>query len=265
MSFINKKLPLSGGGLILSLIFVSSLLSATQARKLPSFIPSCKRDDPNINECALKIVDAARPHLAKGIAKLKVPAMEPLVIHELQVNRNNENLQLKLKMSNLTVYGPSQFVINKININLAKLTMDLAITLPYLDINTNYDVDGRVLIVPLKGKGIFKGNITNSKVEMRGSAKVIDDVKSKKYPYLQISDAKIKVKVGDTSRITVTATDNNPNAKQLIETATTFYHQNRKQVLELITPIIEETGLEVAMQIANQIAKSVPYNEILVD
>jgi hypothetical protein len=50
-----------------------------------------------------------------------------------------------------------------------------------------------------------------------------------------------------------------------VDTATNFYRQNSKQVLELITPIIEETGLEVAMQIVNQIARSVPFNEILVD
>ncbi|XP_008480408.1 uncharacterized protein LOC103517164 [Diaphorina citri] len=100
---------------------------------------------------------------------------------------------------------------------------------------------------------------------MSGSGKIVDDLKQKKYPFAQVTDAKVKVKVGDTSKISVIATDNNPNARQLVDTATNFYRQNSKQVLELITPIIEETGLEVAMQIVNQIARSVPFNEILVD
>ncbi|XP_026685171.1 circadian clock-controlled protein-like [Diaphorina citri] len=213
----------------------------------------------------MRVAAAARPHLAKGIPKIKVPAMEPLIINELQVNRNNENLMLKLKLKNVTVFGPSHFIINKININLPKLSMDLSITLPYLDISTEYDVDGRVLIVPLKGTGIFKGNITNTRIDMSGSGKIVDDLKQKKYPFAQVTDAKVKVKVGDTSKISVIATDNNPNARQLVDTATNFYRQNSKQVLELITPIIEETGLEVAMQIVNQIARSVPFNEILVD
>ncbi|KAL1449797.1 hypothetical protein WDU94_002271 [Cyamophila willieti] len=143
--------------------------------------------------------------------------------------------------------------------------MDLSITLPYLDISTEYDVDGRILVVPLKGTGIFKGNITNTKVEMSGSGKIIDDLKQKKYSFIQVTDAKVKVKVGDTSKINVVATDSNPNARQLVETATNFYRQNSKQSVELITPIIEETGLEVAMQIVNQIAKSVPFNELIVD
>uniref|UniRef100_A0A8D8XRF2 Circadian clock-controlled protein n=1 Tax=Cacopsylla melanoneura TaxID=428564 RepID=A0A8D8XRF2_9HEMI len=227
---------------ILALVEISSI----SGRKLPSYIQSCKRTE-NINECAMKMVAAARPHLAKGIPKIKVPAMEPLIINELQVNRNNDNLQLKLKLKNVTVYGPSHFIINKININLPKLTMDLSITLPYLDINTEYDVDGRILVVPLKGTGIFKGNITNTKIEMSGSGKIIDDLKQKKYSFAQVTDAKIKVRVGDTSKISVVATDSNPNARQLVETATNFYRQNSKQVLELII-IEEDTGLEVALE-----------------
>ncbi|KAI5694312.1 hypothetical protein M8J75_014754 [Diaphorina citri] len=85
--------------LIVCVIMLAEI-SSISARKLPSFIPSCKRSDPNLNECAMRVAAAARPHLAKGIPKIKVPAMEPLIINELQVNRNNENLMLKLKLKN---------------------------------------------------------------------------------------------------------------------------------------------------------------------
>lgn len=246
-------------------VVVMAEICSVSGRKLPSYIEGCRRDDPNINECALRIVAAARPHLNKGIPKIKVPALEPLIINELQINRNNDNLQLKLKLTNVTVFGPNQFVINKINIDVARLAMNVSITLPYLDISTLYDVDGRILLVPLKGTGIFKGNITNTRVDLAGSGKIVDDLKQKKYSFAQVTDAKVKVRVGDTSKISITPTDSNPNSRQLVETASNFYRQNSKQILELITPIIEETGLEVAMQIVNQIARSVPFDEVLLD
>jgi len=49
----------------------------------------------------------------------------------------------------------------------------------------------------------------------------------------------------------------------LAETASTFYHQNRRVVLDIITPIAEEIAVEFALQIANTILKTILYDEIL--
>lgn len=49
----------------------------------------------------------------------------------------------------------------------------------------------------------------------------------------------------------------------LAATASTFYHQNRRVVLDIITPIAEEIAVEFALQIGNNILKNVLYDEIL--
>jgi hypothetical protein len=49
----------------------------------------------------------------------------------------------------------------------------------------------------------------------------------------------------------------------LAETASTFYHQNRRVVLDIITPIAEEIAVEFALQIGNNILKTILYDEIL--
>lgn len=49
----------------------------------------------------------------------------------------------------------------------------------------------------------------------------------------------------------------------LAETAATFYHQNRRVVLDIITPIAEEIAVEFAVQIGNSILKTILYDEIL--
>lgn len=45
-------------------------------------------------------------------------------------------------------------------VNLDKLNGEATILLPNLFVNCTYDVDGRLMVVPLQGQGIFRGNIS---------------------------------------------------------------------------------------------------------
>lgn len=48
-----------------------------------------------------------------------------------------------------------------------------------------------------------------------------------------------------------------------VGTASTFYHQNRRVVLDIVTPIAQEIAVEFAQQIGNNILKTILYDEIL--
>ena len=44
------------------------------------------------------------------------------------------------------------------------LAVEGIITLPHLEVSAEYDVDGRALVAPFKGQGIFKGNFSKYNV-----------------------------------------------------------------------------------------------------
>lgn len=44
--------------------------------------------------------------------------------------------------------------------NVDKLAVDVSLSFPFLSVSADYDIDGRALVMPLKGKGIFKGNFS---------------------------------------------------------------------------------------------------------
>ena len=43
-----------------------------------------------------------------------------------------------------------------------KLALELSITLPHIGVTADYDVDGRILLAPVKSRGVFKGNFSKS-------------------------------------------------------------------------------------------------------
>ncbi|XP_050430977.1 circadian clock-controlled protein daywake-like [Adelges cooleyi] len=244
---------------IVSLVLIALQTQHTAAKKLPNFVHVCKRTDPELESCLMKTIESIRPELPNGIPKMQIPALEPMVIPMLQVNRNVESLKVKATIKDIQAWGGSKFVLSNLKVNLEKLVGEGTVLLPSLLVNCSYDIDGRLMVIPLKGQGIFKGNITNTKADIKASVEILKDKKNREY--FQLKDIRLKVKVGDA---TGKATNlYNPNNDVITETAMSFYNQNRRMVLNIITPIIEEISVEFAMQIGNNVLKTVLYDEIL--
>ncbi|KAG8221915.1 hypothetical protein J437_LFUL002474 [Ladona fulva] len=226
-------------------------------KKLPSYLQFCKRSDPNFDSCTVKLIENIRPQLAKGISQMQVPPLEPFVLPVLQVERDNEALQVTAILKNLKVKGASAFQINKLRTDIKNNLIELSVTLPHLDVTTDYDVKGRLLLVPLNGKGVFVSNITNTRADLKITGKAIEKRGTK---YLEVTDVVTKVKVGDSKMDFLGGGKGN----DLISSSSTqFIQQNRDQVMEIVNPLVEDTASAVVQQIANRILGSVPYDTIL--
>ncbi|VVC36457.1 Haemolymph juvenile hormone binding [Cinara cedri] len=252
-------------GQMLLLVVSTTLILALQtqyatAKKLPNFVHVCKRSDPQLEKCLVKTIESLRPELPIGIPKMQIPALEPMVIPMLVVNRNVEALKVKATIKDIRAWGGSKFVLSNLKVNLEKLNGEATVVLPNLFVNCTYDIDGRLMVIPLQGQGMYVGNITNTKADIKASVEVMKDKKNR--DYFQIKDVRIKLRVGDAVG-KIIAQNNNRNNDAITETASVFYHQNRRAVLDIVTPIAEEIAHEFALQIGNNILKTILYDEIL--
>ncbi|BES97645.1 Haemolymph juvenile hormone Hypothetical protein protein (JHBP) [Nesidiocoris tenuis] len=246
----------------LKLIFLALFVSSIAAKKLPDSFPQCKRSNPQFDKCVLAAIETVKPQLVKGIPKIRIPPADPFVIPELNVNRDQPNLKIKAKLKNIVAKGGSNFKISKLKTDLDKMTAEVSLQIPHLQVTCDYDVDGRLLVVPLIGKGIFKGNFTNIVAEAKGVGELIKNKKG--IEFAQIKSIKLKLKLG-AEAVKFKNTDKNPNNDLIATTAANFVNQNRQQVFEIINPIAEETAEEILKQIANPIFRSIPFSEIVVD
>ncbi|XP_054269981.1 circadian clock-controlled protein daywake-like [Macrosteles quadrilineatus] len=250
-SFHNMKSP--------ALFLLATCVTVAVAAKIPDYVPVCKKSDPNFDQCVIKAIEVVRPHLAKGIPKMKVPPVEPLVIPALEINRNTDALQVKAKLTDIRAFGGSNFIVNNLKTDLNKLAVVASVTLPFLQVTSDYDVDGRLLVIPLKGKGIFKGNFTNIKADVRATGKLIKNKKGTEFA--QVKDLSVKLRIGDQTVKFINKGSRDTEA--ITQTAMNFYNQNRQQVLEIIMPIVEETTVAFARQFGNTIFRAIPFSEIL--
>lgn len=125
-------------------------------------VTGCPRTD-NLSEydkCVLKQLEVLTPYLPKGVPNLKLPALDPLFLPSLTVDRNLDSLKIKANLTKIRVYGATNYVVRELKANPDDLMVSFKAQLPYVYVHGDYDVQGRLLLVPLTGIGNFKGNFS---------------------------------------------------------------------------------------------------------
>ncbi|PSN37324.1 hypothetical protein C0J52_20875 [Blattella germanica] len=98
-----------------------------------------------------------------GIPELNLPVLEPLVVPMIKLEQGSGSVKLRLALKDLKVYGLSQYIFREIKIVLdSSPYITGALWVPGFQLEGEYDIDGKILLVPLKGKGYMQLNTTNT-------------------------------------------------------------------------------------------------------
>ncbi|XP_011192235.1 protein takeout [Zeugodacus cucurbitae] len=240
---------------LLTIALIVAFACTTFAAKMPDYIQICHRNDPKIAECVKNSVHSIRPHLADGIKELNVPAMEPLDIGDLNILEGGAN-GINVKVKKLNVWGSSNFEIKKIRASDDAKRFDFELILPYLHGEGNYNINGQILGLTLRGSGPFTGNFTNfyAFVKVVFDVKPINDVEM-----ISLKELVVKIRTGSGS---VHLQNLFGNDKTLGDIINETINQNFELFTnEVIQPI--ERALEKRFSsVASQILDSFTYNEL---
>ncbi|KAJ8939704.1 hypothetical protein NQ318_009804, partial [Aromia moschata] len=126
-----------------SLIFIIILFSAT-------YIKPCKRDEPDLKACVKQHAIAAIPYLLKGDKEYKIPSMVPLHIPLISLSPSDN---LSIKMNNIVLRGLETAEVRDIDFDLKKKHVHAKLAFKKIDLAGEYEMNGRILVVPIQGKG----------------------------------------------------------------------------------------------------------------
>ncbi|XP_011863107.1 PREDICTED: protein takeout [Vollenhovia emeryi] len=136
-----------------TVLFLTVVLSAT-ALELPSIIKPCARSDPKVLECVANSARDTVVSLAKGLKSFKILPLEPLEINNLEIGANDGSVALKQEYQNVKIYGLTKNLqVYDYQINWDKLIFTSRSYNPRVDFTADYKLDGRVLLLPIRGEG----------------------------------------------------------------------------------------------------------------
>ncbi|XP_004537146.1 protein takeout [Ceratitis capitata] len=241
--------------LLLTFATIAATVCPLFAAKMPDYIKICHRSDPKIADCVKETVHSIRPHLADGITELNVPAMEPLYIGDLNILEGGAN-GISVKVKQLKVWGSSNFEIRKIRASDDAKRFDFELILPYLHGEGNYNINGQLLGLMLRGNGPFTGNFTNfyAYVKVVFDVTTVNDVEM-----IGLKDLAVKIRTGSGNIHLQNLFGNDKTLGDIInETINQNFELFTNEVIQPIERALEKKFSNVASKILD----SFTYNEL---
>ncbi|XP_046393775.1 circadian clock-controlled protein daywake-like [Ischnura elegans] len=237
-------------------IVFSILGSAALGLKLPDYIQVCRKGIPNLDECIKEHAAPVIGRLKDGIPEFNVPPMDPLYVRKIRVE--NGGLGISMQSGNVRIHGLSKSKpIGQWMNKVSPPSFRWNLFAPRLEINSNYEVDGRILLLPIVGKGNL--NITLTDVDYVYSFECDLERREDGKEYLVPTTSHIDFK---SSRMYTTLSNLFNGNKLLGNQMNYFLNENWREIQKEFGPPIADALAKAIRKIVNAITRKVPLDAI---
>lgn len=126
-----------------------------QTFETPEYIIPCYKKDPEINKCITNTFNHLRPYLINGIKEISVPSIDPFRIDKIVIENGQGALRIKASFFNVSASGASNYSVSSVRADVNNYNIEMKLKIPRIEIKGKYDVNGNVLLFPVRSKGDF--------------------------------------------------------------------------------------------------------------
>ncbi|EFA03576.1 protein takeout-like [Tribolium castaneum] len=245
-----KKLP------IFVILLFANICVILGERDLPAYYPRCYRDDPDLNQCLLNATEQVRPFLQKGVPELNVPPISPFYVPEVNLQLGTDSISYKSSLTNVTVTGLDTYKFTKFDFDVKKLLFTGAVTMGKINIKGNYSIKGKILTVPIEGKGQLDTTVVSSNGSLVQQAKLVT---RRGKTYLESEKTKIHIDVGEVQSKMDGLFDGN---EVLAKAADNVIKENLQEIVEEVKPAVEEVFTQIMEGILFKSVYRIPYEKL---
>ncbi|KAK9874602.1 hypothetical protein WA026_005434 [Henosepilachna vigintioctopunctata] len=142
-----------------SLFIVLQFVYFFQAKELPEFFQNYRCSlTKDFRNCFIEKGNKVIPVIAKGDPELHIPKMIPLELKHLQLV---ETPTLNLHLSDIKIYGLDEMKIRDVRLFKNYGGFSAMLEGKNLTIEGQYSVNGKILVLPIKGNGPFSLYLKN--------------------------------------------------------------------------------------------------------
>ncbi|XP_063374598.1 circadian clock-controlled protein daywake-like [Cydia amplana] len=225
---------------------------------LPSYIKQCSYNDAEFASCVKQQVVLSLPQFTKGIPELGVPSIDPIDLDDIIIDGNG----LKLSLRKAQMHGLSTVHVTDLKVNLK----DESFTLKFvanMSVSGVYNIDGRILVLPIKGDGDCLILVDNTEVEISSK---LTPVKGKTGEHLKLVTPNYKYQIEKTTFQFKNLFNGN---KELSDSMHQFANANWKQLMDdLAPPVIKQivrTGVKAINKFFNKVTAQQLINDYPLD
>ncbi|XP_044261206.1 uncharacterized protein LOC123009145 [Tribolium madens] len=231
-------------GVILVVFFATVGYTA----KLPSSFTKC---DPNNPKCLTKSVENAVKQLTKAFKDVGLPNLEPLEVPSLTIGTNSgtQHHYKDVKISGFTK-------LTCTNISFGNKTLKMECTIPQLRLDFQYEIKGKILLVPIYGKG--PGSITLNDLDYVLTFQLAEITK-KSTKHFKVVDSKLEM---NPKSIQFKLENLFGGDKTLGDNINQVMNENWREVFADVKTSYEEAFSKIFFSVFSNFLAKVPISEI---
>ncbi|XP_031766714.2 circadian clock-controlled protein daywake-like [Galleria mellonella] len=231
------------------------LLSYVSAESLPEYINSCSRNDPNLNECALKSAKDSLQQFSRGDPNRKLPPLDPLYVSEMTVFVPNQN-GFKLVFKENYFHGLSDMKLENLKFDLNKKII-FTEAIVNLDVHNKYELSGKLVALPITSNG-------DSSIKLKNTAIQI----SLWYEHVTGDDGKIHWKIVKHNikydiEKAVFRLENLLGDKVIGEQVNMLLNELWREIVADVGPSVCNSLIEAVVETLSVLLAQVPYDELM--
>lgn len=195
-----------------------------------------------------------------GLPEYGILPIDPLAVNSLSISQgDNSPINLKQEYKNVKILHISTSTMMKYRVDFNKFILRSEAITPVMEFLGDYTMDGRILLLPITGKG--KSNITLTNL-MTKHEMICEPFTKNGETYLRMKDYRIKL-IPERMHIYLENLFNGD--KTLSTTMNTFLNENWEIVFNELKSGYEDTFGYVFKDISNKLFSKVPMRKIFFD
>lgn len=236
------------------LVFVSVLLQQCTGyvTKKPDWLRTCHKQDTNFTDCSTIAVQGMFDKMRTGMPEIRLPPTEPLHIDKIEILQGDGPVSVNATVRNISVHGFGNAKVLFNSVHPSNFDFHTKMYYPLLRIEGIYEMEGRILVLPMKGKGKCWFEPSNISIVANTDA---DLYEKDGHHFYNVTGVHVDFKIGGLKLYMGNLFD---GLKSLEQTTNEFLNANWKPASESLNAVLSATIESVIFNMLKTVFDQIP-------
>ncbi|XP_026762157.2 circadian clock-controlled protein daywake-like [Galleria mellonella] len=246
----------------IELFLVSIVLHYTTAeyyKTKPDFIQTCLKSDPDFDECSRQSVQKLFHALGPGLPEIDVPPLDPMKIPKIRILQGDGPVNVNAALDDVTVTGFGETEVLLSQVDSKTYDFYTRVRVPKIRIEGTYDLKGKILLIPLVGRGRCWFEPKNMTIDIVSDVKLYE---KDDFVFFNVTSAHVKYTIGG---LTLRMNNLFDGINSLEDSTNAYLNANWRPVSESLRPILSKTIEDILLGFLQQLFHNLPGNFMIGD
>ncbi|KOB78475.1 Takeout/JHBP like protein [Operophtera brumata] len=221
--------------------FVLHCATADYFKTKPDFVKTCSKSDPEFDDCSREAVQNIFNALGPGLPEIDMAPLDPLKIPKIRILQGDGPVNVNAALDDVTVtgFGRTEVLVSQIE--------------------GTYDLKGKILLIPLVGRGVCWFEPRNMTIDILSEVKLYskDDI-----TFFNVTSAHVKYNIGGLRLRMNNLFD---GIESLEESTNAYLNANWRPVSESLRPILSKTIEDILLGFMQKLFNNLPGHFLIGD